>query len=336
MNKSLIGFRDNYLETLQHFLWQEWTALGVSGQETAKLQHVVDPEALLLFTCSLGRYDQRLFDEVLDWLAVNGRFLNVQRMRSIARREVFAGHDVLSAVAHWLTERDKPMKWKLLSTMDEPPDEVGSLFFFPDGRSLPHPQKTEAIFREHGFLRSPISLRGYSQAFPADTEACLVLRLRAFFGVNARCDVLAYLALNGTGHPSEVARELYYSQKAIHDVMADMERSGSIISSRGTRERTFRLSAETQLFLLRHQEAPGWVNWPILLATAEAVWILVDRLCATELEPLVENSEIKLTMKPLSERLTRMPWSVIAPDSNGRHGMAQLETFQTMFIDITA
>ena len=44
---------------------------------------IIDPEALLLFTCTLGRHEPRLFDEVLDWLQENGRFINILRLKRI-------------------------------------------------------------------------------------------------------------------------------------------------------------------------------------------------------------------------------------------------------------
>ena len=137
MKTSLQQFRDDYLEMLLRFLWREWTTLGVAGQERGALRHVVDPEALLLFTCSLGRYDQRLFDEVLDWLTKNGRFLNVQRMKNILGKEDFGGGKVLSAVADWLSQQSDPMKWKLLAKMDGQTSESQSLFYLSNGRALP-------------------------------------------------------------------------------------------------------------------------------------------------------------------------------------------------------
>ena len=124
-------------------------------------------------------------------------------------------------------------------------------------------------------------------------------------GLNARCDMLTYLALNRTGHPRQVARELYYSQKAIHDVMTDTACSGVVHSSKGARERTFRLSAEALSFLTGEKTLPGWINWPVLLSTAETVWQKVEELNVSTLDPLVESSEIVLTMNPLFERLTR-------------------------------
>ena len=336
METSLKRFRNNYLDTLLRFLWREWTALGVAGQERVALRHVVDPEALLLFTCSLGRYDQRLFDEVMDWLTKNGRFLNIQRMRNILRREAFGGGEVLSAVADWLSQRDDPMKWKLLAKMDAPKDERQALFYLPDGRPLPPSADSDATFLNHGFARGPVATRGYSQTFPADAVPCLFLKMRALFGVNARCDVLTYLALNATGHPREVARELYYSQKAIHDVMTDTACSGVLHSSRGARERTFRIAADNLPFLTGGKEARRWINWPILLSTAETVWRKTEELQAAALDPLVESSEIVLTMKPLLERLTRARWAPPIPTTQPQQGISLLQAFQTAFETVVA
>jgi hypothetical protein len=331
MKTSLQQFRDGYLEMLLRFLWREWTALGVVGQERGALRHVVDPEALLLFTCSLGRYDQRLFDEVLDWLTKNGRFLNVQRMKNILGKEDFGGGKVLSAVADWLSQQSDPMKWKLLAKMGGQTGDSQSLFYLPDGRPLPQTSDSDATFLKHGFTRNPITLRGYAQAFSTDATPCLSLRMRALFGLNARCDVLTYLALNETGHPRQVARELYYSQKAIHDVMTDLACSGVVQSSRGARERTFRIGADALPFLTGRTEVSGWINWPILLSAAETVWRLADELCLANLDSLVESSEITLTMKPLLERLARARWAPAIPDSKPGQGMAQLEAFSNAF-----
>ena len=332
---SLKIFRNEFLETLLRFLWREWTALGVAGHERLAFHHVVDPEALLLFTCSLGRYDQRLFDEVIDWLTRNGRFLNIQRMRNILRREAFSGGEVLSAVADWLSQRDDPMKWKLLAKMAHEEDECKTLFYLPDGRPLPQSPENDETFIGHGFIRSPVIPRGYSHTFPADATPCLVLKMRALFGVNARCDILAYLAMNSIGHPREVARELYYSQKAIHDVMTDMACSGIIHSSRGARERTFRITPDSLPFLTDRMDAPRWVNWPILLSMAETAWKMTEELNAAKLDPLVESSEIVLRMKPLIERITRAHWAPAIPGIQSRAGIGLLEAFKKLFDTVT-
>lgn len=324
-------FREEYLETILRFLWREWSALGVAGQEKVPLHHVVDPEALLLFTCSLGRYDQRLFDEVMDWLIENGRFLNVQRMRNILHREAFGGAAVLGAVGDWLSRRGEPMKWKLLAKTEGPEEKRETLFYLPDGRPLPQSAEDDATFLEHGFIRSPLVPRGYSISFPANALPCRLLSMRALFGVNARCDVLMYLSMNKMGHPREVARELYYSQKAIHDVMSDMARSGIVHSARLARERTFRIVSDGLSFLTGGPDTPAWINWAILLSMAETLWRKIEALHTAELDPLVESTEIALLMKPLLDRLIRAHWAPAIPNIQPQQGIALLRAFQAVF-----
>jgi len=336
METSLKTFRDEYLETLLRFLWREWTALGVAGQEKTPLCHIVDPEAILIFTCSIGRYDPRLFDEVMDWLIKNGRFLNIQRMRNIAHREAFRGGAVLTAAADWLSQRENPMKWKLLAQMETPKNTCETLFRLHDGRPLPVSENSDPTFLTHGYCRNPIILRGRSRLFPADATPCLFLKMRALFGVNARGDVLTYLAANVTGHPREVARELYYSQKAIHDVMADMSCSGVLHSSRGGRERTYRIASGRPSFLPGGKDILRWINWPVLLSAAEIVWQKTEELHAAALDPLVESSEIILTMKPLLERLTRAGWAPAIAVADLRQGIGYLQAFQTAFETVAA
>lgn len=310
MPPPLHEFRSRYLDTLLDFLWREWTALGVSGRDRTGVAHVIDPEALLLFTCSIGRYDPRLFDEVMDWLLLNGRYINVQRLRTILRKEGFRGGPVLAAVADWLTQRSNPAKWRLLASrsegaeedseeplrtgakssahVNEPrterkyrtreePDagrkyrtiasaEIGGdatpLFYLPDGRPLPVLREMDETFLRRGLLSAPVQPRGLSMPFPANGAAARLLRLRALFGVSVRCDVLNYLALNGSGHPREVARELYFAQKSVYDVLADLERAGAAVSAKATRERTYRLTPDGIRILGAEPAAAGWINWP--------------------------------------------------------------------------
>lgn len=329
MKTPLRQFRDAYLELLLRFLWREWTALGVPGQDRAPGRHVIDPEALLLFTCSLGRYDQRLFDEVLDWLTVNGRFLNVQRMKNILRQEPFRGGRVAGALADWLSRRGDPVKWKTLARTDTPDRETESLFFLSDGRPLPVTADKDPVYLAHGLQRNPVALRGYARTFSADASPCLILRLRALFGVNARCDILAYLVLRGAAHPREVSRELYYSQKAVHEVMGDLAASGFVHSVKGGRERTFRITSPGRPLLTGGSEPPGWINWPVLLSSAESVWKLVEDLEVAALEPLLVSAEIGLAVKPLLRRICQTSWAPAPGPFENQQGVPLLETFQT-------
>ena len=79
MSISLTEFKTTVLNQLLDFLWRQWSALGVAGQGAPEERRVIDPEPLLLLSLTVCRYDARLFDEVLDWLTVNGANLRAQR-----------------------------------------------------------------------------------------------------------------------------------------------------------------------------------------------------------------------------------------------------------------
>jgi len=60
MNLLLREFRESFLDKLLDLLWRQWTALGVSGHAEGDTPWVIDPEALLLATCTFGRFEPRL------------------------------------------------------------------------------------------------------------------------------------------------------------------------------------------------------------------------------------------------------------------------------------
>ena len=60
--KEFNAFRKKILA----LLWRQWSALGIAGQTEKGAASLVDPEALLLCSLSLARYDARLFDEIID------------------------------------------------------------------------------------------------------------------------------------------------------------------------------------------------------------------------------------------------------------------------------
>jgi hypothetical protein len=65
----LTDFTDRFLEALLDLIWAQWSsvgAAGLSGLEGRGL--MVDPEVLLLFSATMARHDQRLSDEMPDWL----------------------------------------------------------------------------------------------------------------------------------------------------------------------------------------------------------------------------------------------------------------------------
>jgi len=109
------NFRSLFLENILNFLWRQWSALGVLGEARTEDPWVLDPEPMLLFTLEMGRYEPRLFDEVMDWLVVNGKWIDLQRLRGILRKKDAITRNLMGAVAAFLMKEADERKWRNLS-----------------------------------------------------------------------------------------------------------------------------------------------------------------------------------------------------------------------------
>ena len=287
------------LDFLLDFLWRQWSALGVAGQTASEESRVIDPEALLLLSLTVCRYDARLFDEVLDWLTVNGAFMNVQRLKNLEKQFDFQGKAELSAIAEILGKNSsQTLKWKNLSSayVIEPAEP---LFFMKDGKPLPFSPENSHEFKIHGLLRGPLKLRGYSKPFPMAGNPSLLLRLRALLGVNARCELLCLLGSAEEIHPSEIARKTGYFPRTVQNVLVEMARSGVIETRNASREKMYWLRPGVLDNLLRIDGiSTAWINWPSLFRALEIFWLGLIDPKLQGLDPLLQASEFRrLTIK---------------------------------------
>jgi len=277
METSPNGFRERLLDEALEFLWNEWSILGVPGYAGETHDWLIDPEALLASTCTFGRYDARLFDTVLDWLMENGRFINLQRFRGMFKHFGFAGQQVANAVIATMQRQSSSAKWRVARETAAAYGGPAPTFRFTDGTPLPVPGERDPVVIEFGLVRNPVQLRGLARPFPPNHPAALLLRLRALFGVSARCEIFAYLLCKGPVHSYGIARRTGYFQKTVYDALSDMEHSGYVVSSRTGRERTFKLdSADLARALTGDRRPPQWKDWPRFLAGIERLWLAAD------------------------------------------------------------
>jgi len=278
--------------------------LGIAGAAESKDNRVIDPEALLLFSLSVCRYEPRLFDEIIDWLFQNGHFMNVQRLQKIQDKYGFRCGPQLGAIAELLSKKSTyKLKWSGLAKKHyQDPSEP--LFFDKDGNALPCPQDRDANpeFFNHGLRRGQINLRGYSQSFDLQSPACLLLRLRALLGINARAEILCLLASVTEIHPSEGARRTAYYQKTIQTTLVEMAQSGVISTRTSRKEKFYRLKPDVLDSLLKPNGKPvRWINWPPLLRATETIWLRISELVKQTLDPLLLASELSKLMQSLRE-----------------------------------
>jgi hypothetical protein len=301
----LTEFRGSYQDLLLSFLWRQWSALGVAGYGASDDKWFIDPEALLILSCSMARYDARLFDEILDWLDTNGSFINIQRLKTIMKEEQFVGEKVISAIAAVIGDRRKFSKWARLSQRTEPLDIKEDLFLRKNGEPIELFGKPESIFDQYGFRRGRLEFRGHTQPARIVQNTGFLFKLRALFGVNARCEIVLYLLTHESAHPRKIARETYYYQKTVQDRLVEMTRSGLVFVRPAGKEKRYWLKREKWFDFLADDvnKEIQWVNWPSLLSALEEIWLRLNRKDLANMDSLVQSSELRLLMQRVRPRI---------------------------------
>jgi hypothetical protein len=285
--------REHFQEHVLGFLWRQWSALGVAGQSQSMDRWMLDPEALLLATTSLGR-DPRLFDEVLDWLNTNGQFINLQRLQNLGQR--FGDLTVLRAMAAHLARRSVHAKWKTL--IREQPKVAETQALFP---GVPMVGSPDELFARYGWRRGPVKLRQLSQPTDPHRPTNFLIKLRALFGMQARAEVMAYLLAMESGYPGEMAVRLAYFPRTLQTTLNDLARSGHLESRREGQEKRFWLRRDDWRFLLTWTsgtgesapEFPRWVDWASLFVALESVSRFLGRPDLEQASPAVQAIELR-------------------------------------------
>lgn len=294
---SVSGFRDELKTALLELAWRQWTLLGVSGQGQAQGRYILDPEALLIFTAYIGRYDQRLFDEVQDWLCVNQRFINIQRLRTLSKKAEFEHRAVLGMMAAYLTGKDASLKWKKLAR-DWQPDHVEepqALFWLSNGKPMPVTGAVDPVAQNYGFKRNLWKRTGNSRVFPPQDIASLLLQLRGLFGVNARSEAMIGLLTRDASTIQDIADLSGFSWRSIQDVLVEMAHSNRVTRTKIRDGRGYYYSLtkprqEEELLLPGHPAPWIFPDWPDFYRGCILILESVSSPQADALSPLALHS----------------------------------------------
>jgi len=331
MQNQLTDFRQEFLDRLLDIAWSQWTTAGISGYGKPWAGSVIDPEALLLFSTTIGRYDARLFDAIQEWLRVNGQFINIHRLKRVLSEEQFAGEPVLTAITAAASTSVNRAKWSQIA--GSPPkagEEPEPLFYLGSGEPLPVVRDHDPLFAEYGFIRDRFEERGVAEAFRPELSGNLLLRLRALLGVNARCEVFEYLLVNGVGSPRAIASDCYYYPATISKTMGEMARSRFLVSRTQGRRRLYSLTPDTWAGLFLDPEAKlTWVVWPRLFSAWEKIWLFLDERELSGQSALEQASSLRrlLTGGVISQLEGSLPGFIF-----GDHTAHRAETLIPFFV----
>ena len=302
---SLKDCRLRLLNRMLDLVWSQWTTLGIPGNARLAEKWVLDPEALVLFTCTIGRYEPRIFDSMLEWLSFNQRLLNIQRLKTINRRGNFAGKQLLAAIAHLLMKPASRSKWEKLSEdifIDSAKPE--QLFKLKDGS--PHPQlgDSDDAFHKAGYIRQEFRQRQAVVQFKPDISANLILKLRALFGLNSRCEVISYLLTHREANPTEIAAVTGYSSKTIYNAISDMYMSGKLNKRISGKESLYSFGDNSwEEFLCPAGRTADWMDWPKAFRALEIIWMALDNHSLEKESIHTADSELKLAIHKVLPQL---------------------------------
>jgi hypothetical protein len=221
----------------------------------------VDPEALLLFTLEVARADPRLFDEVLDWLALNGRFVSVQRLRNLCRDHT--DRALTEAALAWAEQSNSPARRGPRRPASEPSRPVQ---LFRDVK--PDARRADRIFRAYGWLKPPTERSDKSQPPNLFAPINIAFRLRQILGVGARAEVARFLL---TARAPSVTAQLVtasaaYARRNVYEAVTALHSAGVIDAVTVGNEQRYSIDRErwAKLLSLSEDGFPSERDWPQL------------------------------------------------------------------------
>jgi len=311
LNVTVSRIREVVEGTLIDATWAQWSVLTAAavrvGQQRAWT--IVDPEALILASLSVGFREHRLEDMVASWANDVAYLMSLQRMRTLASRFPSPVAERLGAFARAAVGGgDK--RWKGLSsakTMSE------------------HTPRVKAMGRLR-LLDGP----------------ALTLRLRSGFGVNAKADLLSLL-LGFAGEAAGlkvIAAATAYSERAIRTATREMTLAGFIQEIEGRPSSFCANGRAWNLVLQTHRHdsqeqvpaVPRWRFWAAVFAFLAGVIEWSEKAHAEGWSPYVASSRARDLVESHGRRLRQAEVDVRPPDS--WRGAEYLLGFEDLVLDV--
>jgi hypothetical protein len=272
-----------------------------------------------------------MFDEVLDWLVTNGRWINTQRFSTIVKQDQVGDAAVIGAIASWMSAQDKSMKWRGLARhrVASPPQRQEALFTVRPPSARAEFKQPETHFEQYGLLRGPIRTRGMTRAVNLKDPQNVMFKSRAAFGIGIRADVMAYLVTTDGGYARRMAEILGYNHMRVSEVLAGMAEAGMVTVHLAGRTKHYRVDREQwqSVILPARPGVPQWVNWRPLMRGLTTLWREAWRLDDTRADAYVFSSKMRKAMQAAKDELqgSGIPFSI--EDDQGYLAEAYLPVF---------
>ena len=283
---SVSKFKQELLDAVLELLWKQWTQLGVAGQINTNDNFVLDPEALLIFSAHFARFDQRLYDLIIDWLQCNGKSINLPRLKALLKHFVDADRNSLG----FITVSVNLKKWNVFAKTLLPEDiETQPLFFENDFVSTPDEKALCYGFKRNRYVQS-----NKVMPFSNNSNASLLLRLRGAFGMSARAEAILTMLNKEFCRIQDVADAGGFSWKAASDVLDELCTSGVAVTlDKNKRGRTYFLKDVSTMRSLFGVDTVKFPDWLTIFEMLSTVWKCISNPRLAEVSEKTTAGELQ-------------------------------------------
>ncbi len=325
-SKMLISeLKERTQQAFLEFAWRQWAQMGVSANAVGFDRWAIDPEAMVLFTVAVARYDPRLFDEILDWIARNRRLLTMQRLRNLTSRFSVDARLVGATMAS--AGEPVPSQWLKSQVSDQSPGDVP--VFSSD--VVGFVGEPDPIFAEYGYLRPRVVLSGKSREPDIKIPANFAFQLRHLLGPGSRSEVMRILLTFRDG-PLDAARlsdEVGFAKRNVNDTLASLTASRTVKARWSGNERLFVAYRDKWATLLEvapsAERFPLFVSWVHLLPASLEIIAWLDAEAERNDSEYIVSSRAREVMEHVSHHLM-MAGLDVYPE-RPVHGAAYLPVF---------
>ncbi len=226
-------FKKRLFQSILDLLWRQWSQLGIPGQIISKgKDYVLDPEMLLLFSANFCRFEPRLYDLIIDWLQINGDYINLSRLKSLLKKSHCKNTASLGFMAHCVTASGSK-RWKRPEVEWKPAGKSTpeDLFLSIDNTPIDFVRIPDQAALEYGFKRNAYKPSGKAMRFSVDRNASFLLQLRGAFGLSARAETVLALLNKEICKIQDIAAMTGFSWKSTQDAVGELCASGLVVTA---------------------------------------------------------------------------------------------------------
>ncbi len=226
----------------------------------------------------------------------NGEWLSSTRLKKLHRNLNPLERRTLAATVETVILEKRPEKWKQLVTEHQDDLELKDpvpLFLLKNGEPLPQVGAPDSIFLRSGLQRPRFEARKIAENPRLDRPGNLRIRLRAFFGVGSRAEIVLYLFTHESAHARGVAGQTNYAFASVSAVLKQLALSRLVSEHRLGREIEYAIDRPNWQRFFELPKNVLWANWALVFEALHEIWECLENIKDRRVKESILGSEMR-------------------------------------------